>query len=518
MQDFTVYFLLIHLGLVAGCLYVLYRKLVASAFGSSRDVIMGCERVVEPVQKELQRIEKSIRDEFPTLRKEISDNSSNLRAETGAALKNSSDSVSQTVESLRKSVADNHDAVRSALDARLESFEKAFSASTNGLKSDTQKSAEQLQRLVTEQLKDFRDSILRSQHELIKGQKDQHESVTRVIQGLAQANEDRLGKMRETIEKKMNELQTANDKKLEEMRVTVDEKLQGTLEKRLGESFKLVSERLEQVQKGLGEMQSLAIGVGDLKKVLSNVKSRGIWAEYQLAALLEDMLTPDQYAINTQIRPRSAERVEFAIRLPGKDEGETPVLLPIDSKFPREDYERLIQAQEAGDSVAAAQAALALESEIRRCARDIQQKYIHPPYSTDFAILYLPFESLFAEVLRRPGLVESLQQEFRVTIAGPTTLSALLNSLQMGFRTLAVQKRSSEVWKILGAVKSEFGKFGETLDRLSKQLDTAQRSLGDATSRTRQIQSKLRTVEEVSALDAVSLLALGHISTGDPQE
>ena len=326
------------------------------------------------------------------------------------------------------------------------------------------------------------------------------------LERLTKANEDKLAEMRVTLEAKLKELQTGNEAKLEQMRLTVDEKLHKTLETRLGESFKLVSERLEAVHKGLGDMQTLAADVGNLQKVLTNVKARGTWGEVQLENLLEQMLTADQYAKNVATKPGSNERVEFAIRLPGRSGDDQPVWLPIDAKFPREDYERLLDAEDRVDPAAAEMAAKQLEIRIRDEAKKIHEKYIAPPHPTDFGLLFLPIEGLYAEVLRRPGLTDRLQREYRVTVAGPTTLAALLNSLQMGFRTLAIEKRSSEVWQVLGAVKTEFGKFGELLARTKKQLDTVSSTLGDAESKTRTIERKLRNVEQLSDPQARALL------------
>jgi len=334
---------------------------------------------------------------------------------------------------------------------------------------------------------------------------------------LTKANEDKLAEMRATLEAKLKELQTGNEAKLEQMRLTVDEKLHKTLETRLGESFKLVSERLEAVHKGLGDMQTLAADVGNLQKVLTNVKARGTWGEVQLENLLEQMLTAEQYAKNVATKPGSSERVEFAIRLPGRAGDDQPVWLPIDAKFPREDYERLVEAEDRADAVAAEAAAKQLEIRIRDEAKKIHEKYIAPPHTTDFGLLFLPIEGLYAEVLRRPGLTDRLQREYRVTVAGPTTLAALLNSLQMGFRTLAIEKRSSEVWQVLGAVKTEFGKFGELLARTKKQLDTVSSTLGDAESKTRTIERKLRNVEQLSDPQARALLG-DATDTGDAQQ
>ena len=325
---------------------------------------------------------------------------------------------------------------------------------------------------------------------------------------LTQLNEHKLDRLRETVEIRLSAIQQDNNSKLEEMRATVDEKLHATLEKRLGESFQLVNERLEQVHKGLGEMQVLAAGVGDLKKVLSNVKTRGIWGEMQLASLLEQVLTPEQYAVNVATKHGSQDRVEFAVKLPGRDSADTAVWLPIDAKFPQEDYQRLLEAQDLANAELAAAAAAALEARIRQEAKSIREKYIDPPHTTDFAILFLPVEGLYAEVLRRPGLCDSLQRDYRINVTGPTTLAALLNSLQMGFRTLAIEKRSSEVWHLLGAVKTEFGKFGDVLEKTKEKLDQASRQIDTAAVRTRAIERKLKSVEQVPAPEAVEML--GH--------
>ncbi|BAO87041.1 DNA recombination protein RmuC [Caballeronia cordobensis] len=341
------------------------------------------------------------------------------------------------------------------------------------------------------------------------------DSMSLHLAQLSEANERRLGEVRATLEARLKDIEANNATKLEEMRRTVDEKLHATLEQRLGESFKLVSDRLEQVHRGLGEMQTLAAGVGDLKKVLTNVKTRGIWGEVQLESLLEQLLTPDQYAKNVATVPNRGERVEFAIKLPGRHDAPgapgdaaTPVWLPIDAKFPREDYERLIDAQERADPVAVEDASRALEGRLRAEAKSIAQKYVAPPHTTDFALLFLPTEGLYAEVLRRPGLSDALQREYRVSVAGPTTLTAILNSLQMGFRTLAIEKRSSEVWQVLGAVKTEFGKFGEVLAKTKSQLETVARSIDAAQTRTRQMGKRLRDVEALPGEQAAGLL--GH--------
>ena len=330
------------------------------------------------------------------------------------------------------------------------------------------------------------------------------DTLNQTLAALTESNAQRMAEVRATLEAKIKDLQTDNGTRLEEMRKTVDEKLHATLEQRLGESFKLVSDRLEKVHQGLGEMQQLAIGVGDLKRVLTNVKTRGTWGEVQLEMLLEQMLTPDQYAKNVETIPNSGARVEFAVRLPGKDE--TQVWMPIDAKFPKEQYERLAEAADLADVDGVAVAGRELEMVIRGEAKKIAEKYLSPPLTTDFAILFLPTEGLYAEVMRRPGLADDLQRTHRVSIAGPSTLSALLNSLQMGFRTLALEKRSSEVWQVLGAVKTEFGKFGEVLSATKATLERAAKNIEQAETRSRQMSRKLKSVEALPSETAQQLL------------
>lgn len=339
-------------------------------------------------------------------------------------------------------------------------------------------------------------------------QKTLADTLTMQLQGLSESNARRMGEVRATLEAQLAQLQSTNTAKLDEMRATVDEKLQATLQARLGESFKQVADRLEQVHKGLGEMQTLAQGVGDLKHLLTNVKTRGIFGEAQLAALLEQVFVPDQYAAQVATRPGNKNVVDFAIKLPGRSDAGAPVWLPIDAKFPNEDYERLLDAQARADVVAADAAAKALESRIRLEAKSIAEKYVEPPHTTDFAILFLPTEGLYAEVLRRPGLMAALQRDYRITLAGPTTLLSMLSSLQMGFRTLALEKRSSEVWQVLGAVKTEFGKFGGMLDKARTQTETVLKTLGAADVRTRAMGRALRQVEALPDALSQSLLPL----------
>lgn len=344
------------------------------------------------------------------------------------------------------------------------------------------------------------------QQTLLAQQGDMARTLNAQLRALSDANERRLGEVRAAVEHKLSALAADNERKLEQMRQTVDEKLHATLEQRLGESFRHVAERLEQVHRGLGEMQTLAQGVGDLRRMLTNVKTRGIFGEMQLQGLLEQVFTPEQYAANVATVPGSRERVEFAIRLPGRGEEGGPVWLPLDAKFPREDYERLLDAQERADREAAELAAKALELRIRDEARTIATKYVAPPHTTDFAVLFVPTEGLYAELLRRPGLVEALQREHRVTLAGPTTLLAMLNSLQMGFRTLALERRSSEVWRVLGAVKTEFAKFGQVLDKTRRKLEEASHTIEAAQTRTRVMGRALKEVEALPDAEAHRLL------------
>lgn len=369
-------------------------------------------------------------------------------------------------------------------------------------RDESAKTGRELREEVASAQKSSAETTVNRLSEIGSLQKDKLESVEKRIKELSDSNESRIGKLRDTLEVQLKSLQESNQEKLDQMRRTVDEKLQSTLEKRLGESFKFVSDRLEAVQRGLGEMQNLAAGVGDLKRVLTNVKIRGTWGEVQLGTLLEQILTPDQYAQNVQTREGSADMVEYAIRLPGTDSNPTSsVWVPIDSKFPQEDYQRLVDAANDADVDAVEKATAALTRAVQNSAKTISEKYLDPPRTTDFAIMFLPTEGLYAEIIRQPGLFEKLQQTYRVIPVGPNTLSVILNSFRMGFRTLAIEQRSSEVWRVLAAVKMEFGKFGDTLGTLKKQLNTASNTIDSAGVRTRAMQRKLRDVEELP-LDA----------------
>ena len=436
---------------------------------------------LRPIMEETRRVEASLRDEFTRQRGEMTRDAQGLREEVSNRLREFGESNDTRLSRLRQELNDG------ATQARGE-MRQGFGEFKTGVQSALTDAGN----AQATQLKDFAGRLDKLNE--ILGQQ--------------------LDKVRLTMEAKLAELQAKNEQKLEEMRKTVDEKLEGTLEKRLGESFKLVSERLEQVHKGLGEMQSMASSVGDLKRVLTNVKTRGTWGEIQLGALLEQVLTSEQYGANVAVKPGSGERVEFAIQLPGKDGVDGPVWLPIDAKFPQEDYQRLLEASEAADVDAIATAGKALETRLRGQAKEIRDKYIAPPHTTDFAILFLPSESLYAEALRRPGLWDRIQADYRVVIAGPTTIAALLNSLQMGFKTLAIQERSSEVWRVLAGVKKEFDKFGEVLAKVKRKIEEAGNHIEQTEVRTRAIHKQLRAVETPSAAPAL----LAQLATIDDEE
>lgn len=406
----------------------------------------------------------------------------------------------------RSELSQNNKDTRSELSQTLHQFSQSLLKQMNEntlLQSNHSKDAKIE---LSAALKSFEENFHFNMQNFNQLQKQRMEEMKAKQGELTQITEIRLEKMRETLEKKLQFLQEENSKKLELMRATVDEKLHATLEKRLGESFQMVSERLEQVHKGLGEMQSLAIGVGDLKKVLSNVKTRGTLGEYQLENILEQLLSPDQYAKNVKTKVGSNAFVEFAIKLPAKDEANSHIWIPLDAKFPTEDYQWLIEAYEKGKPEQVEQARKALSSRIKSFAKDMKDKYLDPPNTTDFAIMFLPFEGLFAEILRDVGLFETLQRDYRVTITGPTTLAAILNSLQMGFRTLAIEKRSGEVWNLLSAVKTEFSYFGEILDKTQKKLQEAGNVIEKASTRSRAIERKLKNVQELPTGEAEKYL------------
>ena len=386
-----------------------------------------------------------------------------------------------------------------------------------------EKSQEKMERSIRDDLSRNREenttAARKAREELAASLKNVGDSLNKQIAGMTLSTEQRLDAVRQAVEQRLTAMQTDNALKLEQMRTTVDEKLQSTLEKRLGESFKQVSDRLEQVHKGLGEMQNLAVSVGDLKRVMTNVKTRGTWGEVLVENLLSQILSPGQFEKNFKPRESSGEVVEFAIKLPGRaEDGQESVWLPIDSKFPKEDYEAIGVAQDRADMAAMEAAGRSLEARIKLFAQEISTKYLNPPRTTDFGIMFLPSEGLYAQVVSRVALVDCIQRDYRVVIAGPTTLAALLNSLQMGFRTLAIQQRSSEVWKVLGAVKTEFGKFGDLLDGVKKKLDQASNTLDDTARKSRTISARLRSVQELPAQEAGTLLNLDSPDSGDTGE
>jgi DNA recombination protein RmuC len=405
-------------------------------------------------------------------------------------------------------------AAGSGLESRIDSLERLLERQERMLREELARNRDEAQLSARQGREEnagsvsaFGDSLLKRMSELAGLQKDQLDIFAGQLKSLTASNEGRMDKLRETVEERLRLIQDDTARKLEQMRATVDEKLHDTLEKRLGESFKLVSERLELVQRGLGEMQTLASGVGDLKKVLTNVKTRGTFGEIQLSSLLEQVLSPGQYETNVETRKGSGQRVEFALKLPGRDgTADGMVWLPLDAKFPQEDYLRLVEAQESGDALAAGEASRQLDKSVRLMAAQIRDKYMDPPHTTDFGVMFLPTEGLFAEVLRRPGLFDALQRDFKVMIAGPTTLAAMLNSLQMGFRTLAIEKRSAEVWNLLGAVRTEFSKFGQVLEKTSKKLQEAGNHIDAAAVRSRSIEKKLKGVQEMPVDEATALL------------
>jgi len=423
----------------------------------------------------LKDTEKNLKDEFVTNRKEAAQGSKDLREEVTNQLNTFTKTFSEQLSALTNSVGEKFTAFQTAIDINNKDSRKELKENLEAFKTD-----------LNNGLKTFNEKLRENFSDFVNNQRTQNE-----------ANNVKLGELKITLENSVNKMQEGNEKKLEEMRKTVDEKLSDTLEKRLGESFKLVSERLEAVHKGLGDMQNLAISVGDLKKVMTNVKSRGVLGEYQLQNLIEDLLTNEQYEKNVKTKVGSGAVVEFAIKMPHGNNLAKTLWLPIDSKFPKEDYESLVDAYEKGDLEKIEEFRKAFVKGIRKNAQVIREKYIDPPNTTEYGIMFLPYESLFGEVLRTPGLFEQLQRDYKITITGPTTLSALLNSLQMGFRTLAIEKRSSEVWDLLGAVKTEFKQFGDVLAKTKKKLIEATNVIDTSEVRTRAIERKLRDVQEL---------------------
>jgi DNA recombination protein RmuC len=407
---------------------------------------------------------------------------------------------------LRAEMQDSARGTRQELAGSLSLFQQALLTQSGDVARTQNEQIDSFRTQLAAMQQQVSDALQGATHQLAQQSQAARDAQDAALRRLSDALSEQLRVLSEANERRLSALQEGNEKKLDQMRATVDEKLHATLEQRLGESFKQVADRLEQVHKGLGEMQTLARDVGSLNRVLSNVKTRGIFGEVQLAGLLEQVFTPEQYATNVATVPGSGERVEFAIRLPGQREDGQPLWLPIDAKFPREDYERLLEAQERADVPAMELAAKAIETRLRLEARTIRDKYIAPPHTTDFAILFVPTEGLYAEALRRPGLVQAMQREHKVMLAGPTTLLATLSSLQMGFRTLALEKRSAEVWEVLGAVKTEFGKFGDVLARTRKKLEEATNTIDQAQTRTNVMTRRLKSVEALPEARTLQLL------------
>jgi len=503
-----IYVLLISI-LIMLILILIYSRRASLPKGEKE--IVGLKNQLANILSNTSRIESSVRSEMVVNRSETNNVARDTRNELSSSLKSFGEAVSSSINNtttlqknqlevfsanlvaLTKSIEQKLQTLTASIELKLQEGNAANINSSKESRKEFTDALDSFKKHFAESVNDFNSAQKENFHALLNKQNDQNVSTT-----------GRLDLMRDTLERKLTDLQSGNEKKLDEMRATVDEKLQKTLESRLGESFKIVSERLEAVHKGLGDMQQLAIGVGDLKKVLTNVKSRGILGEYQLENLLEQILTPDQYEKNVRTKPMSSAVVEFAVKLPGNHD--KCLWLPIDSKFPREDFELLMGAYENGSSDEIEQCRKNFIRGIKRAAVDICSKYIDPPNTTDFAILFLPFESLYAEVLRNPGLFETLRKDFRITVAGPTTLSAFLSSLQMGFKTLAIEKRSSEVWELLAAVKTEFGNFGGILEKTQRKLQEASNVIEQAGVRSRAIERKLKSVQELPTEKSAELL------------
>lgn len=453
----------------------------------------------------LSKIDPLIRDEFRRNREENQKSFKDNREELTNSFKVLGDTLSNTVKDLSNAQKSQFE----TFSTQLGDLVKLFDEKTRNLQEQLEKTSKDSRTEQTNSLKSFEDKFTQNVKDFNDLQKQKFDDLANKQEQVKKDTEDKLKEIRETVENKLQTLQEENGKKLDEMRKVVDEKLQETVEKRFNESFKMISERLEEVHKGLGEMQNLATGVGDLKKVLTNVKTRGNLGEIQLGAILEQILSPEQYERNAAIKDGSMERVEFAIKLPGKNNDDKSLLLPVDSKFPNEDYQRLTDAYDNLANLSPREleaASKQFENSIKKNAKDIKEKYINPPVTTDFAIMFVPTEGLYAEILRRTGLFETLQRDFKITVVGPTNLVAFLSSLQMGFKTLAIEKRSSEVWEILGAVKTEFGHFGDILDKTKKKLQEASNVIDKAGVRSRAIERKLKTVVELPQEKTVALL------------
>ena len=483
-----------------------------------QDMTNATNNLTQSNETGIENIRKTVDERIQTLQANNESKLDQIRQIVTEHLKTMSDTLISTVGELgdaqTQQLQDMTNATNNLTQSNetgIENIRKTVDERIQNLQTNNEGSLDQIRQTVTERLKTTADTLVKTISELGEAQSRQLANGTQAINDLTQTNKSSIEDVRTIVDKRLQDMQTSNEGKLDQIRQTVDEQLQSTLEKRLGESFNIVSKRLEEVQRGLGEMQNLATGVGDLKRVLTNVKARGTWGEVQLGALLEEVLTPDQYRANVKLHENSQEEVEYAIQLPGNDESpDSCVWLPIDSKFPLADYERLVDAADTSDVGAVQTATQAFIKSVQNEAKKIRDKYIAPPKTTDFAIMFLPTEGLYAEVLRAPGQVTELLQRYRIVVAGPTTLAAILSSLRMGFRTLAIEKRSSEVWEVLSAVKTEFGKFGGVMDKLKRQLNTASKTIEETGVRTRAMERRLRTVEELPIEEATLRLGLSE--------
>lgn len=460
-------------------------------------------------REEFQKSAKEAREELTNSFKILGETLSRTIGDLSTQQKNQLETFSIQLQTLTKSNEDKIEKLIASTEQKQTELKEHLITTLKQVKDDLNTSAKDSRNELTTSLKSFEEKFAANVKEFNDLQRQKFGDLITAQEQIKSETEKKLEGLREAVDKKLQTLQEGNEKKLEEMRATVDEKLQATVEQRFDQSFKIISERLEQVHKGLGEMQTLATGVGDLKKVLSNVKTRGNLGEIQLGAILEEMFSPDQYEKNISVKDGSAERVEFAIKLPGRNDDNQSLLLPIDSKFPNEDYQRLLEVFENIQNVEPKDVENAIklfENAVKKCAKDIRDKYINPPKTTDFAIMFVPTEGLYAEILRRTALFETLRKDFKITVVGPTNLVAFLNCLQMGFRTLAIEKRSSEVWEILGAVKTEFGNFGKVLDKTKKKLQEATNTIDAAGVRTRAIERQLRKVQELPQEQATALI------------
>jgi len=463
---------------------------------------------VATIIQNLKDTESNLKNEFVTNRKESAESAAGLRTEIGSQLNTFTQTFSEQLGNLTKSNEDKLEAIRKTFEEKLIDFQKSIDSNSKESRTELKENLDVFKKELNEALKDYRERLREQFTEFERSQKTQNV-----------ANSEKISELKLSLEKSLKSLQEGNEKKLEEMRVTVDEKLQKTLEARLSASFELVSKNLESVQKGLGEMQSLAIGVGDLKKVLSNVKTRGILGEIQLANILEQLLAPEQYDVNIVTKKGTNNRVEFAIKIPQQNQDNKILLMPIDSKFPIEDYYTLLAAYEASDATAAEAAGKALENAIKKSAKDIHEKYISPPDTSEIGLLFLPIEGLYAEAVRRPALMEFLQREYQIILTGPTTLSAILHTISFGYRTMALEQRSGEIKKTLSAVKTEFGKFGDVLKKAQEKINKASEDIDELVgTRTKKINAKLKSFEELPAKETELLLGGAETDTTDENE